>query len=45
MQRRKLCITTNEIKRAPFDRFIDFLHTLACKNSNKVLEENLAGNQ
>lgn len=45
MQRRKLCVTTNDIKRAPFDRFIDFLHNVACKNTNKITEEQYGGNQ
>lgn len=35
MDRRKRCITTSDLKRAPFDRFKDFLHHLACKNSKR----------
>ena len=35
MDRRKRYITTQDQKRAPFDRFKDFLHHLACKNTKK----------
>jgi hypothetical protein len=45
MQRRKLCITTNDFKKAPFDKFIEFLHSVACKNTNKLTEEQFGGNQ
>jgi hypothetical protein len=35
MDRRKRCITTTDFKKAPFERFKDFLHHLACKNTKK----------
>jgi hypothetical protein len=35
MDRRKRCITTTDFKKAPFDRFKDFLHHLACKNTKQ----------
>mmetsp|Transcript_13627 Transcript_13627/g.23196 ORF Transcript_13627/g.23196 Transcript_13627/m.23196 type:complete len:774 (+) Transcript_13627:464-2785(+) len=34
MERKKLCISTTDQKKAPFDRFRDFLHYIACKNTH-----------
>lgn len=45
MQRRKLAITTNDFKRAPFDRYVDFLHYMACKNSKINQEDHHGGQQ
>lgn len=33
MDRRKICISSTDYKRAPFDRFKDFLHHVASKNA------------
>ena len=38
MDRRKRCITTQDFKKAPIDRFKDFLHHLACKNTKRNLQ-------
>ena len=38
MDRRKLSISTDDYKKSPFDRFKDFLHHLACKNTKKNVE-------
>ena len=40
MDRRKRFICSTDIKRAPFDRFKDFLHHLACKNTKKAPDDN-----
>ena len=39
MDRRKRFITTNDVKRAPFERFKDFLHHLASKNTKKNTDD------
>ena len=33
MDRRYICINSTDIKRAPFDRFREFLHHLASRNA------------
>ena len=39
MSRRKLCIVTTDRKVSPFERFKEFLHYLACKNTKRVNED------
>ena len=41
MSRRKLCITTADQKRTPFDKFSEFLHFMAVKNCNKQSDESM----
>ena len=36
MSRKKLVITTSDMKRAPFDTFRDFLHHIACRATKKA---------
>lgn len=42
MSRKKLVITTSDMKRAPFDRFRDFLHHIACRATKKPSELEVA---
>jgi len=46
MDPRKLCIITSDRKKAPRERFTEFLHFIACKNTNKSEpDEELGGAQ
>ena len=35
MDRRPRCIQSNDVMKAPIERFKDFVHHIACKNTNK----------
>ena len=43
MDRRKRCITTADNARAPFDRFRDFLHHIACRSTKNPNESLMLG--
>lgn len=43
MDRRKRCITSQDIARAPFDRFRDFLHHIACRSTKNPNDSLILG--